>query len=449
MNNSDKVVNLQNFFNNGVDEIYKNDPQLLQILGDEYKRQREELLMVASCSLTYPSVLACQGMVTTNVTAEGYPNMRYHAGCKEVDKIETLAIERAKNLFRAQYANLQPHSATTANEIVLFSLLKPGDKILGMNLNSGGHLSHGSSVSFSGNYFNSLKYGLDENDYINYDEIERIAIKEQPKLIICGTSAYSRQIDFKRYREIADKVGAYLLADISHISGLVVAGLHPSPIDYAHVTTACTHKQLFGPRGGIILSGRDAKSKIHGSNITIESHFQKAVFPFFQGAPMENMVAAKAMALKMDQSDEFVDIMKLIVSNARELAKELQLKGYKLISGGTDTHIVLVDLTNMGIDGADAEQALEKCGIIVNKNSVPNCRTNSRRPMGIRIGLNSLSQRGFGKDEMKICADLINMVLNKTVKRDDYIMVEENTQKYVREQVSSLCKKFPIVKYKY
>lgn len=437
--------NLNLLLRYGVDEMKEYDSEIYSILDEEILRQREELLMVASCSMTYPSALVCQGSITNNVTAEGYPYKRYHAGCSQIDRIETLAIDRAKRVFGARYVNVQPHSATTANEIVMFSLLKPGDKILGLKLNEGGHLSHGSSVSYSGIYFQSIKYSLNDKHLIDYDMIEEIAIRERPKLIVCGTTAYSRQIDFRRYRDIADKVNAYLLADISHISGLVVAGLHPSPIDFAHVTTTCTHKQLFGPRGGLIMLGKDANMKLFDGEITLEKHFQKAVFPFFQGAPLPGMIAAKALALKMAERDEFKDIMNRIVENARNLAVELSKRGYKIISGGTDTHIVLVDLQNIGITGDIAEKALEQCGIIVNKNSVPNAKSIfNKRPMGIRIGTNSLSQRGFGEKEIKICAGLIDDVLKHVTILGDKVIIENKVKENTRMAVKNLCQKFPI-----
>jgi glycine hydroxymethyltransferase len=392
------------------------------------------------------------GMPTVNVTAEGYPGSRYHAGCIEVDKIEEIAIKNAKRAFKANYANVQPHSATTANEIVTYSLVKPGGVIMGMNLNSGGHLSHGASVSYSGADFKVVRYGLDENYLIDYDEVEELALKNKPKMIICGTTAYCRKIDFKRFREIADKVGAYLLADISHISGLVIAGLHESPIDYAHVTTMCTHKQIFGPRGGLILSGKDAKTKIIGENITLEEKLQKAVFPFFQGAPMMNQIGAKAIALELANSLEFKQTMQRIVDNAKALATCLINKGFNIVSGGTDNHIVLVDLSDKGISGDVAERALEECGIIVNKNSVPNKKINgtntSRRPAGIRIGTNSISQRKMPVDAVKECASMIADVLNHTYgdSLENY-RIDDSVKREVLRKVNELCKEYPIPDY--
>jgi glycine hydroxymethyltransferase len=323
---------------------------------------------------------------------------------------------------------------------------------MGMNLNSGGHLSHGASVSYSGADFKVVRYGLDENYLIDYDEVEELALKNKPKMIICGTTAYCRKIDFKRFREIADKVGAYLLADISHISGLVIAGLHESPIDYAHVTTMCTHKQIFGPRGGLILSGKDAKTKIIGENITLEEKLQKAVFPFFQGAPMMNQIGAKAIALELANSLEFKQTMQRIVDNAKALATCLINKGFNIVSGGTDNHIVLVDLSDKGISGDVAERALEECGIIVNKNSVPNKKINgtntSRRPAGIRIGTNSISQRKMPVDAVKECASMIADVLNHTYgdSLENY-RIDDSVKREVLRKVNELCKEYPIPDY--
>ncbi len=436
----------------GVEQIYDINPEFMKVLEKEYLRQKSVLMMVASCSYVTPSVLACMGMPTVNITAEGYPHYRYHAGCVEVDKIEECAIANAKLAFGAEYANVQPHSATTANEIVTYSLVKPGGIIMGMNLNSGGHLSHGASVSYSGANFQVVRYGLDENYLIDYEEVEQLALQHHPKMIICGTTAYCRKIDFKRFREIADKCGAYLLADISHISGLVVAGLHESPIDYAHVTTTCTHKQLFGPRGGLILSGKDSKNKLKDEDITLEEKLQKAVFPFFQGAPMMNQIGAKAISLEMAVSEEFRHTMQRVVDSAKLLAEHLENNGFNIISGGTDNHIVLVDLSNKNIRGDIAEKALEECGIIVNKNSVPNKKKNgnntSKFPVGIRIGTNSISQRKMSSDAIKECAAMITDVLNNIYcDGQDGYKVDENIKNDVLYRVDELCKKYPIPGY--
>lgn len=444
--------NLSDLLVRGVKHIEEINPDFMQILEREYIRQKSVLMMVASSSYVSPGVLACMGMPTVNITAEGYPHARYHAGCVEVDKIEEVAIANAKRVFNAAYANVQPHSATTANEIVTYSLVKPGGLIMGMNLSSGGHLSHGASVSYSGSDFQVVRYGLDENYLIDYDKVEELALQHQPKMIICGTTAYCRKIDFKRFREIADKVGAYLLADISHISGLVIAGLHESPIDYAHVTTTCTHKQLFGPRGGLILSGKDAKSKIIGEDITLEDKLQRAVFPFFQGAPMINLIAAKAIALELAGSLEYTQTMQRVVDNAKMLAKCLHNVGFDIISSGTENHIVLVDLSNKCIGGDVAEKALEECGIIVNKNGVPNNKINgnntSKRPAGIRIGTNSISQRKMTAEAVRKCASMIADVLNNTYGDSlDTCKVDDAVKHDVLRKVDELCKEYPIPGY--
>lgn len=433
---------------NGLDDLKEFDNQLYSLFCVEHKRQMNELMMVASCSIVPPAVLICQSMSAGNVTAEGYPGRRYHAGCENIDAIENAAIERAKQVFHAQYVNVQPHSASSANHIVLFSLLNPGDTILGMDLPSGGHLSHGAKISYSGTCFNAVSYSLTEDFLIDYDQVESLAIKHRPKLIICGTTAYPRQVDFKRFREIADKVGAYLLADISHIAGLVIAGLHPSPIDYAHVTTTCTHKQIFGPRGGLILSGKDAGMLLHDKKKSLAEHLQRAVFPFFQGAPIPNMIAAKAVALQLTQTENYKTTMYRILDNSRVLGAALMSLGFDIITGGTDTHIVLIDLTRNGISGNLAERALEQCGIIVNKNNVPNRNSKSTISMGIRLGTNSLAQRGFGQIEMMCCAEIISKVIgNMTGDTWDTVAVNDSIRKNVREQVGELCNRFPIFNY--
>jgi glycine hydroxymethyltransferase len=450
MNNSSS--NLSDLLVLGVKQIGEINPDFMKILEQEYRRQKSVLMMVASSSYVSPSVLACMGMPTVNITAEGYPHARYHAGCVEVDKIEEFAIANAKRIFKAAYANVQPHSATTANEIVTYSLVKPGGLIMGMNLSSGGHLSHGASVSYSGSDFQVVRYGLDENYLIDYDKVEELALQHHPKMIICGTTAYCRKIDFKRFREIADKVGAYLLADIAHIAGLVIAGLHESPIDYAHVTTTCTHKQLFGPRGGLILSGKDAKNKIVGEDITLGDKLQNAVFPFFQGAPMINQIGAKGIALELAGSIEFAHTMQKIVDNANVIAMCLRDRGFDVISGGTDNHIVLVDLSNKSISGDVAEKALEECGIIVNKNGVPNKKINgnntSKRPAGIRIGTNSISQRNMTADAVEKCVSMIADVLNNTYGDSlENCRVDEAVKMDVLSKVEKLCKEYPIPEY--
>ena len=434
----------------GINDIRNLAPALMDSLWDEYERQKNSLMMVASCSLVSPAVLACQGMVPVNVTAEGYPGARYHAGCAILDNIESYAIDLAKSAFNARYANVQPHSASTANEIVMFSLLEPNDVILGMDLNSGGHLSHGASISFSGTYFKSVKYGLDDDYQIDLNKVEALAIQHKPKLIICGTTAYSREIDFRAFRDIADRVGAYLLADISHISGLVIAGLHPSPIDIAHITTTCTHKQIFGPRGGLILAGDsyDIPIKIRTKNKTLKEHMQNAVFPFFQGAPMMNMIAGKAMALKIALTQEYKQTMVHIQCLARALANYLISIGYDIVSKGTDTHLILIDLDNKAITGDVAENLLEQCNIIVNRNNVPNRSKQQKEPAGIRIGTNSLAQRGFTIEDIIHCGELIDYILTRVVRKaDGTFCITEEMKRDINYHVLELCKKNPIPGY--
>lgn len=432
--------NLRALYLEGIKRLEEQDFEMYSALRDEYERQNNELMMVASCSVVSPEVLACLGSHIVNVTAEGYPGKRYHAGCREVDRVESLAIERAKSVFHAKYANVQPHSATTANEIVLFSLLNSGDTILGMEMQSGGHLSHGANVSFSGKCFHAEKYGLDNNFLIDYDEVEKKAQQCLPKLIICGTTAYPRKINFKRFREIADSVDAYLVADVSHIAGLILAGKHESPIDWAHVTTTCTHKQLMGPRGGLILSGEDYNTKLkNGEEKTIADHFQTAVFPFFQGAPVMNMIAAKSAALKICQTVFFKSLMIQIVANAKSLSTSFQDLGYHVTSGGTDNHLILIDLTEKNITGSVAEKALEECGIIVNKNSIPNKKLKIKEPMGIRLGTNSLTQRGCTESDMVKCAQLIDKILSSVVMLEENYMLPEGIKYEVRKEVYKIC----------
>lgn len=442
--------NFSTLLSAGASDINKYFPQLYSILLQEYERQKNVLMMVASCSLVSPAILACQGMPLVNITAEGYPGMRYHAGCIQIDKVEGLAIDMAKRAFNAKYANVQPHSASTANEIVMFSLLNANDVILGMNLSSGGHLSHGADVSYSGTFFQSVKYGLDKDYLIDFNQVESLALKHKPKMIVCGTTAYTREINFKIFREIADRVGAYLIADISHIAGLVIAGLHPSPIDFAHITTTCTHKQLCGPRGGLILSGKDFEMEIEvkGHRKQLFSHLQSAVFPFFQGAPIENIIAAKAMTLQLAMSEEYSKTMRDIIKTAQTLAKYFVGVGYNVISGGTDTHMILIDLTEKGITGQVAEKALEQCGIIVNKNSVPNSQNHKKIPTGIRIGTNSLAQRKFSQNDIIKCAKLIDLVLSNILNlKDNNVRVDSKVKHIVLESVGKLCEKNPIPNY--
>ena len=439
---------LHHLANYGIERLYQEDAVLYELLEREYERQRDTLAMVAASSIVDPSVLACEGSIVINVTAEGYPNRRYHAGCVVIDEIEQLAIERAKLAFKAQYANVQPHAASSANEIVMFSLLKAGDTILGMELEHGGHLTHGAKASISGRFFNAVGYGLDQEGVIDYEQVYDLARRHRPKLIICGATAYPRVIDFRKFREIADDVGAFLLADVTHIAGLIVAGIHPSPIDHAHFTTTCTHKQLYGPRGGLLLMGRDYQSPAPDGKRTLADLMQAGVFPMFQGTPAEHVIAAKARALARLMTPEFQVLARRIVANARALAQSFMSKGYKVISNGSDNHIVLVDVTGNGLSGIIAERALEESNIIVNKNKIPGDQKPATITSGIRLGTNSVSARELGPTEMAHCAGLIDKVLRsiKVLGDREYILDSE-VARSVKADVKELCDAFPIPQY--
>lgn len=440
---SDRI--LTEFVQQGIEQLQQNDPALYDLLEREYHRQANVLTMVAASSVVDPSVLICDSMVPMNVTAEGYPKARFHAGCRVIDEIEQLAINRAKAAFGAQYANVQSHSATTANQVVMCSILRPGDTLLGMELNSGGHLTHGSKASVSGQYFNAIGYGLSEDGAIDYESIHALAREHKPKLIICGTTAYPRVIDFKRFREIADDVGAYLMADITHIAGLVVAGLHPSPIDHAHFTTTCTHKQIYGPRGGLIMMGNDFDAPGPDGKKSLSELLQKGVFPFFQGAPNLNSISAKASALGRVLKPEFKTLAQAIVDNARALAKCFTEQGYTVITGGTDNHLVVLDVMSKGITGIVAEKALEECDIIVNKNRIPGDEKSAFITSGIRIGTNSLALKKMGPEEMTICANLVHQVLSNVKVIDDRnYELTQAAREAVRTEVREMCKRFPI-----
>jgi glycine hydroxymethyltransferase len=433
------------FAQHGISKLYDEDPTLAALLEAEYRRQTNVLAMVASSSVADGSVLACEGMMLTNVTAEGYPGKRYHGGCRHIDEIEALAITRAKDLFRAEYANVQVHSASAANQIVMCGLLKPGDTILGMGLESGGHLTHGAKASLSGRYFNAIEYGLNGAGLIDYDQVLQLAVQHRPKLIICGTTSYPRTVDFKAFRAIADRVDALLLADITHIAGLVAAGLHPSPIDDAHFTTLCTHKQLYGPRGGLILIGRDAETLVPGKRHTLAALVQSAVFPLFQGAPAPNNIAAKARALARAATPEFRSLAERIVTDARVLADTLTSLGCRVVSGGTDNHIVMVDVGAQGLTGIAAQLSLEDCNIIVNKNKTPGDTRSPAVTSGIRIGTNSLARRNMGADAMIECAGLLDEVLRstRTVSDSDY-QLDAAAGRAIRSSVADLCRRFPL-----
>ena len=441
---------LGEFIANGVDLLYHDDPLLAGLLERELQRQSEVLTLVAASSVMDPSVLACTASVAGNVTAEGYPGARFHAGCEVIDEIESLAIDRARAAFGATYANVQAHSATTANEVVMFSLLRPGDTLLGMDLSAGGHLTHGAKVSVSGRCFNAIGYGVTSEGAIDYDQARELALAHRPKLIICGTTAFPRTIDFARFRQIADEVGAWLLADITHIAGLVAAGLHPSPIDHAHITTTCTHKQLYGPRGGLILLGKDRDMPTpDGLGRTLAESMQKGVFPLFQGAPVLNVIAAKARALARLTTPEFHTLARRIVEDAKALALYFAAHGYKVISGGTDNHLVILDVhQSAGVTGIVAERALESCHIVVNKNRIPGDTRSPVITSGVRLGTNSVALREMGPQEMEECAALVCRALAAVRPRGER---EYELDGAVREgviaRVRELCLRHPVPRY--
>ena len=407
-----------------TDEIRKQDPQVADAIEMEVERQRSKIELIASENFVSNAVIEAMGTPLTNKYAEGYPGKRYYGGCECVDIVENLAIERAKKIFGAEHANVQPHSGAQANMAVFFATLKPGDTVLGMNLSHGGHLSHGSPVNMSGTYFNIVQYGVDKDtQVIDYDEVERIAEECKPKLIVAGASAYSRTIDFERFAKIAEKVGAYLMVDIAHIAGLVAAGLHPSPVPYADFVTTTTHKTLRGPRGGLIL----CKEK-YGKMIN------KAVFPGIQGGPLMHIIAAKAVCFGEALTDEFKAYQTQIVKNAKALCDALIKRGFKIVSGGTDNHLMLIDLTNMNITGKEAEKLLDDVGVTVNKNTIPFETTSPFITSGIRIGTPAVTSRGFKEEDMDKIAEIIFLTLS------DY----EKEQDNVRAMVKELCGKYPL-----
>lgn len=443
------MSDLSDFAREGVDRLEQVDPALFGMLQREYERQIDTLALVASCSPEDPSVLACEGMFASNVTAEGYPGRRYHAGCRHVDEFEQLAIDRAKAAFGARYANVQPHTATTANQIVMTSLLDAGDTIIGMDLDAGGHLTHGSKASLSGNYFTSYGYGIRPDGQIDYEQAEALAIEHKPKLIVCGTTAYPRVIDWARFRAIADKVGAWLLADITHIAGLVIAGEHPNSIDHAHVTTTCTHKQLYGPRGGLILLGKDAEMVVPDKGVTLEKLMGKGVFPWFQGAPIVNKIVAKARALGMAMTPAFTERMKRIVQLSRGLVAAFEERGVRVVAGGSDNHIVLIDvLSTFDVTGIVAQKALEECGIIVNKNRIAGDTKSIFVSSGVRIGTNSLAARGFTAADMPGIADLICRILEAVEATDDRdYSIDPAARDAFADEARSLARRYPIPGY--
>jgi len=407
------------------DEIVKVDPEIAEAIDQEIKRQNSHIELIASENWISKAVMAAMGSPLTNKYAEGYPGKRYYGGCKCVDVVENLAIERAKKLFGCDYVNVQPHSGAQANMAAFFAMLKPGDKILGMNLDHGGHLSHGSPVNISGMYFQVAAYGVDDKGFIDYDKLRKIALAEKPKMIIAGASAYARTIDFKRFREIADECGAYLMADMAHIAGLVAVGLHPSPIPYAHVVTTTTHKTLRGPRGGMILCNQEAQDQFN---------FNKAVFPGTQGGPLEHIIAAKAVSFKEALEPEFKQYQEQILKNAQALANGLMNRGVKLVSGGTDIHLMLVDLTDEEVTGKQLEKNLDMACITCNKNTIPNDPRSPFVTSGVRLGTPAVTTRGFKEDDMDQVAEAIALVIQS----------EDNIDK-VKETVAKLTKKYPLV----
>ena len=403
------------------------DPEIQKAIDQELSRQREKLEMIASENIVSKAVMQAQGSVLTNKYAEGYPGKRYYGGCEYVDVVEQLAIDRAKKLFGAEYANVQPHSGAQANTAVYFALLQPGDTILGMNLTDGGHLTHGSPVNISGKYFKIIPYGVDkETERIDYDELERLAKEHQPKLIVGGASAYSRVIDFERMAQIAKSVGAYFMVDMAHIAGLVAAGLHPSPVPYADVVTTTTHKTLRGPRGGLILC-RDAE---------FGKQFNKAIFPGIQGGPLMHVVAAKAVAFKEALSDEFKVYQQQVLDNAKALADELVKKGFRIVSGGTDNHLMLVDLRSKNITGKEAQFLLDEIGITANRNTIPFEPLSPFVTSGIRLGTPALTTRGLKEEDIREVADIIADVIEN---REDGAVIEA-----AKAKVQAICKKFPL-----
>ena len=406
------------------DEVSGFDPELAKAMDDELTRQRTHIELIASENLVSKAVMAAMGSPLTNKYAEGYPGRRYYGGCEYVDVVETLAIERAKKLFGCEYANVQPHSGAQANLAAFFALVNPGDTVMGMSLDAGGHLSHGSPVNISGKYFNIVPYGVNEEGFIDYDEAMRIAKECRPKLIVAGASAYARTIDFKKFREIADEVGAYLMVDMAHIAGLVAGGQHPSPITYADVVTTTTHKTLRGPRGGMILCKSAEFAK--------EINFNKAVFPGIQGGPLMHVIAAKAVCLKEALDDSFKDYAKGIVDNAQALANGLMSRGFDLVSGGTDNHLMLVDLRSKNVTGKEVEKLLDAANITCNKNAIPNDPAKPNVTSGIRLGTAAVTTRGFNTADMDVVAQAIALLVDDVEKNRDEAMalVKTLTDKY-------------------
>lgn len=406
--------------------LSENDPEIWAIINDERERQRDGLELIASENYVSRAVIEAMGSVLTNKYAEGYPGRRYYGGCEVVDRAENLAIERAKAMFGAEHANVQPHSGSQANAAVYMAMLKPGDTVLGMRLDMGGHLTHGSPVNFSGHYYNIVAYGLNrETETIDYDEMEWLAVEHQPKMIVCGASAYPRIIDFERIRAIADKVGAYVLADIAHIAGLVVAGLHPSPIAHAHFTTTTTHKTLRGPRGGMILTSAEYAKQV-----------DKSIFPGNQGGPLMHVIAAKAVAFAEALRPEFKEYQTQVVRNATRLADKLTEHGLRIVSGGTDNHLMMVDVRPANLTGKEAEAVLGKVHITANKNMIPFDPAKPMVTSGVRLGSPAVTSRGMREAEMDYIAEWITQSL--------YNATDEGVLAEIKEEVTGFCRRFPL-----
>ena len=406
------------------DEITKTDPEIADAIKAEMERQNSHIELIASENWVSKAVMAAMGSPLTNKYAEGYPGKRYYGGCQCVDVVEDLARERAKKLFGCEYVNVQPHSGAQANMAVMFAMLEPGDKIMGMNLDHGGHLTHGSPVNMSGKYFDVAHYGVNEDGVIDYDEVLRIAKEHQPKLIVAGASAYARTIDFKRFREIADEVGAYLMVDIAHIAGLVATGLHPSPIPYAHVTTTTTHKTLRGPRGGMIMCSEEMNKKFN---------FNKAVFPGIQGGPLMHVIAGKAVCFKEALQPEYKTYMEQVVRNAKALCNGLKSRGVKIVSGDTDNHLMLVDLSGTDISGKELEKRLDDAHVTANQNTIPNHPRSPFVTSGVRLGTPAVTTRGMKEEDMDKIAEIIAMVIES----------EDNVEK-AKAMVAELTAKYPL-----
>lgn len=409
-----------------LEELKVVDADVAAAIEAEMDRQNSHIELIASENWVSDAVMEAQGSIMTNKYAEGYPGKRYYGGCQCVDIVENLAIERAKELFDAEYVNVQPHSGAQANMAVQFALLQPGDTVMGMNLDHGGHLTHGSPANFSGAYFNIVPYGVNDDGVIDYEEVRKIANECHPKLIVAGASAYARIIDFKKFREIADEVGAYLMVDMAHIAGLVAAGLHPSPIPYADVTTTTTHKTLRGPRGGLILSSEETAKKFN---------FNKAIFPGTQGGPLMHVIAAKAVCFKEALSDDFKIYAQGVIDNAQALCSGLTKRGIRIVSGKTENHLMLVDLTNLGKTGKEAENLLDEVNITCNKNTIPNDPKSAFVTSGVRLGTAAVTSRGMNTEDMDVIAEAIAIVLKE----------EENAAKRAKALVKGLTEKYPLI----